>query len=277
MTVSSPPPTAIRPPAPWPGLALAESWHYRAICLVLARRNLMVRYRQTLIGASWSVIQPLLMMSVFTIFFGVLGRIPSGGLPYPIFFLLGLVPWQMVAKILNEGSASVVANAALVTRVWFPRVYFPISVALASLVDLALTGIALAILLIIFGVMPGPAIVVVPVLIAIGWMAALGVALWLSAINVAYRDVTQLLPFLTQLWMFCSPIIYPASLIPEPFRPLYFLNPIALVVTGFRWAVGSSEAPPAEAWLLGSLVAVALLVSGYLFFRRREGTFSDVI
>jgi len=269
--------TAIHPPRPWPGLALREAWHYRAICLVLAKRNLMVRYRQTVIGASWSILQPLLMMTVFTVFFGLLGRIPSGGLPYPIFFFLGLLPWQMVAKILNEGSASVVANSALVTRVWFPRVYFPVSVALASLVDLALTGVALAVLLFVFHVVPGPAIVVLPALIAIGWMTGLGVALWLSAINVAYRDVTQLLPFLTQLWMFCSPIIYPATLIPEPFRPLYYLNPIALVVTGFRWAIGGTEPPPASAWVVGSVMAVVVLVSGYLFFRRREGTFSDVI
>jgi lipopolysaccharide transport system permease protein len=269
--------TIIRPPARWPGLGLAELSRYRAICLVLAKRNLMVRYRQTLIGASWSVLQPILLMTVFTVFFGLLGRIPSGNLPYPVFFFLGLLPWQMVAKIVNEGSASVVSNAGLVTRVYFPRAYFPTSVALASLVDFALASVALVILLVIFGVVPGPAVIVLPVLIAIAWMAGLGVAYWLSAINVAYRDVTQLLPFLTQLWMFSSPIIYPASLIPEPYHTLYFLNPVALVVSGFRWAIGGAEAPPMEAWILGSTMAVALLISGYIFFRQRERTFSDLI
>ncbi len=269
--------TIIRPPGRWPGLGLAEFWRYRRICFVLAKRNLMVRYRQTLIGAGWSVLQPIMLMAVFTIFFGLLARIPSQGLPFPVFYFLGLLPWQMVAKILTEGSTSVVANAALVTRVYFPRAYFPTAVALSSLVDLALASVALVILLLIFGILPGPGMVVLPVLIAIAWMAALGVAYWLSAINVAYRDITQLLPFLAQLWMFGSPIIYPATLVPEPYQSLYFLNPIALVVSGFRWAIGGTEAPSPEAWLLGSLMAVVLLISGYLFFRHRERTFSDLI
>lgn len=269
--------TVIRAPERWPGLGLAELWHYGRICLVLAKRNLMVRYRQTVVGAGWSVLQPILLMAVFTVFFGLLGRIPSGGLPYPVFFFLGLLPWQMVAKVVNEGSASVVANAALVTRVYFPRAYFPTSVALASLVDLALASVALVILLVIYGIVPGPTIVVVPVLVAIAWVTGLGVAYWLSAINVAYRDVTQLLPFLTQLWMFSSPIIYPASLIPEPYQPFYFLNPIALVVSGFRWAVAGAEPPSLEAWIVGTGMAVLLLISGYVFFRHRERTFADVI
>ncbi|MDP8904244.1 MAG: ABC transporter permease [Chloroflexota bacterium] len=269
--------TIIRPSGRWPGLGLAEFWGLRRICLVLARRDLMVRYRQTLIGSAWAIVQPVLLMIVFSIFFGLLGRLPSAGLPYPVFFLLGLVPWQMVAKILNQGSASVTANAALVTRVYFPRTYFPVSVALASLVDLALASIALAVILLAFGVMPGVAIVVLPIFVAIAWMTALGVAFWLSAINVTYRDIVQLLPFLTQVWMFSSPIIYPATLVPAPYHVIYFLNPLALVVSGFRWAIGGAPAPPAEAWLLGSVVSAAVLASGYIFFRRREATFADVL
>ena len=237
----------------------------------------MVRYRQTVVGAAWSVLQPLVLMVVFTIFFGLLSRIPSGGLPYPVFFFLGLLPWQLVAKIVNEGSASVVANAALVTRVYFPRAYFPASVAIASLADMALASTALAVLLFAFSVPVGPLIVTVPVFVAVAWVSSLGVAYWLSAINVAYRDVTQMLPFLTQMWMFVSPIIYPASIVPPQYTLLYYLNPVALVVTGFRWAIGGDVAPPPEAWILGISVAIGLFVSGYLFFRHRERTFSDLV
>jgi homopolymeric O-antigen transport system permease protein len=270
-------PQVIRAPGRWPGLGLREMWRYRSICLVLARRNLKVRYRQTLIGATWSVLQPIALMAVFTIFFGLLARVPTDGLPFAVFFYLGLMPWQMVAKILNEGTTSVISNSGLVTRVYFPRTYFPISVALASLVDLLLAGIALVILLVIFRVVPGLAVVALPVLVGVAWMSALGVTLWLSALNVAYRDVTQMLPFLIQLWMFGSPIIYPSSLIPESFRLLYFLNPIALVVEGFRWAIAHAPAPPLEAWVAGGGVAILLLVSGFLVFRRREPYFADII
>jgi lipopolysaccharide transport system permease protein len=249
----------------------------RSISVVLAKRNLMVRYRQTAIGAGWALLQPLLLMGLFTIFFGLLGRLPSGGLPYPIFYLLGLVPWQMVSKILTEGSTSIVANGALVTRVYLPRAYFPASVALASLVDLSVGMVALTVLLLLFNVIPGPNVVFALPLVAVAWISGLGVAYWLSALNVAYRDIAQLLPFLAQLWMFSSPIIYPSTLIPEAFRAIYFLNPIALVVTGFRWAIGGAAAPPPEAWPLGIGVAILILISGYIFFRTRERTFSDVI
>ncbi len=269
--------TIIRPPGRWPGLGLTEVWRYRSICLVLARRNLMVRYRQTLIGAGWVIIQPVLLMIVFTVFFGLLARVPTDGLPFPVFFFLGLLPWQMVAKILSEGSTSVVANSTLVTRVYLPRVYFPTSVAMASLVDLAFGFVALAILLALFGIIPGAAIMVAPVLIAIALVAGLGVAYWLSALHVAYRDVGQLLPFLVQVWMFSSPIIYPSSIIPEPYRALYYLNPMALIVEGFRWGFAGAAPPPIQAWALGTGMAATLLVTGYLFFRHRERTFSDLV
>lgn len=269
--------TVIRPAGRWQGWGLRELWTHRRICLVLARRNLMVRYRQTVVGAGWAIIQPTLLMLAFTVFFGFLGRIPSDGLPYPVFFLLGLVPWQMVAKIVNEGSTSIVANGALVTRVYLPRVYFPTSVAFASLVDLGLVSLVLVGVLALYGVVPGVTVVVAPLIVLVGWVTALGVAYWLSALNVAYRDITQMLPFLTQIWMFATPIIYPASLVPEQFRALYFLNPMAFVVTAFRWAVGGIDFPPIEAVILGPVVAVLLLVSGYAFFRHRERTFADLI
>lgn len=277
MTAEQPKRTMIRPASGWPGFALREFWDLRAICLVLAKRNLMVRYRQTLVGAGWSLIQPILLMLAFTVFFGILGRVPSEGLPYPLFFFLGLVPWQMVAKILNEGSGSIVANNTLVTRVYLPRVYFPTSVALASLVDFTLAATVLGLLLVAFGVMPDPTVILLPLFIAVAWITGLGAAYWLSALNVAYRDITLLVPFLTQMGMFVSPIIYPASLIPEPFDVVYFLNPMAFVVTGFRWSIAGATPPPPEAWLVAPIVAIALLISGYVFFRYRERTFSDLV
>ncbi|HYI22383.1 MAG TPA: ABC transporter permease [Candidatus Limnocylindrales bacterium] len=268
--------TLIRPPRRWPGLDLGELWRYRAICLVLARRNLMVRYRQTLVGAAWALLQPVSLMLVFTVFFGALARVPSEGIPYPVFFLSGLVVWQMVSKILNEGSTSVVANATLVGRVYFPRAYFPISVAIASLADLLFGLVALAAVLIFYGIAP-TSLLLIPPLLAIAWLAALGVSLSLSAINTTYRDVTQLLPFLAQLWMFISPVIYPSTLVPEPIRWLYFLNPVALSIEGFRHAVAGTPAPDAAAWLVSTLSTAFLLIVGYLVFRHREPTFADVV
>jgi lipopolysaccharide transport system permease protein len=216
-------------------------------------------------------------MIVFTVFFGILGRMPSGGLPYPVFFLLGLIPWHMVSKILNQGSTSVVGNATLVTRVYFPRVYLPTSIALASLVDFMLAASVLVLFLLLFRITPQVEAVLVPAFLLVAWITALGAAYWLSAINVLYRDVTQMLPFLSQLWMFSSPIIYPATLVPEPYQPLYYLNPLALVVTGFRWTIGGLPPPPVLAWVLGVSVAVGLLASGYIAFRRLEHRFADVI
>ena len=269
--------TVIEPPKAWPGLALNELWRFRSICFVLVRRNLKVRYRQTIVGAAWAILQPTLLMALFTVFFGVLGRMPAGDIPYPVFFLLGLLPFQMVSKILSEGSSSVVANSALVTRVYFPRAYFPLSVAIASVVDFALASTVLAVLMIVLHIVPSPMIVLTPLFVAIAWSAALGVAFWLSALNVSYRDITQLLPFLAQLWMFSSPIMYPVAIVPEKFQAIYFLNPVAVVVTGFRWAVAGAPPPPTEAWVLGIVTSLILLMTGYVFFRRREATFADTI
>lgn len=270
-------PTIIRPPGRWPGLGLAEAWRQRSICLVLAKRNLKARYRQTVLGAGWAVLQPLMLMLVFTVFFGLLVRLPSDGVPYPVFFLTGLAVWQVAAKVVAEGSPSVVANAALVSRVYFPRIYFPTSIAIASLVDLTFNALALAVLVVAFGFVPAWPLLVVPVLIAITYATSLGVAFWLSAINVAFRDVAVLLAFVIQLWFFTTPIIYPASIVPPPYEFLYYLNPMALVVTALRWAVLGTPAPPAEAWPLGAGLAALLLVTGYIFFRKREPTFTDAI
>ena len=237
----------------------------------------MARYRQTIVGAAWTVIQPIALMLAFTTFFGLLARLPSGNLPYAVFFYLGLWPFQMSSKILTEGTTSVVSNAALVTRVYFPRIFLPTSVAFASLLDLALASVALVILLAVHGIVPGPQLIAVPMFIEIAWIGTLGVAYWLSALNVTYRDITQLLPFLAQIWLFSSPIIYSAGLIPNEFRALYFLNPLAVVIEGMRWAVGGEPPPSPSDWLLGTSSAALLFVSGYLLFRKREPTFSDTV
>ena len=269
--------TVIRPPARWPTLGLHELWRYRSICMVLVRRSLMVRYRQTVVGATWAMLQPLLLMVVFTIFFGALVNVKSEGIPYAVFVMIGLTIWQVVGKVLNEASLSVVANGGLVNRIYFPRAYFPIASALGSLVDLAFGLLALAVLLIIFQIVPGWLIVFLPLLIIIALAAVTGVSFWLSALNVTYRDVAQLLPFLTQLWMFTSPIIYAGSIIPAQFRPLYWLNPMAITVDGLRWAVAGTAAPPIEEWIEGIVVAGVLLCTGYIFFLQREPGFSDTV
>jgi lipopolysaccharide transport system permease protein len=276
-TALSTQPTVIEPPSGWPGFGLTEAWRFRSICFVLARRSLKVRYRQTAIGAVWAVLTPLALMAIFTIFFGVLARLPSDGVPFPVFFFSALSVWQVMAKVLNEGTGSVVANSALVNRVYFPRVYFPLSVALASLVDLMFNLLALGVLLLLFGRVPGLAIVVTPILIAIAYVTCLGVVLWLSALNVAYRDVAVLLPLIVQSWFFITPVIYTASIVPAHWHWLYYMNPMALVVTGMRWALLRTPAPPPEAWPLAIVVGAAVFLSGYVFFRRRESNFSDVV
>jgi lipopolysaccharide transport system permease protein len=267
----------ICPPSRWPGLALAETWRLRRVLFVLAQRVLRVRYRNTVIGAGWALIQPIMLMIALSIFFGLLARIPSEGVPYPVFIYTGLIVWQVTMKLLAEGGNSLLANASLVTRIYFPRAYFPGAVALSTMVDLIFTGTALALLMAWFGIIPGPAIVAVPVVLAITYTASLGLALWFSALNVYYRDVAVLLPFIIQVGFFLSPIIYSASLVPEEFRVFYFLNPMAVAITGMRGSLLGTPMPPFEGWIAGSAVAVLLLVSGYVFFRRREGTFADVI
>ena len=200
-------------------------------------------------------------MAVFTVFFGILGKFGSEGVPYPVFVYTGLLIWQVVDKILTEGANSLISNAQVVRKIYFPRAYFPIAVALSSLVDLVFGLLALAVLLLIYRIVPGAQILLLPIPVAIGLMAALGAAFWLSALNVSYRDIGHLLPFLAQLWMFLTPIIYPSSIVPELYRPLLYLNPLTVAVDGVRWAlIGTSAPPPPEAWVMGTIVALLLLV-----------------
>jgi lipopolysaccharide transport system permease protein len=270
-------PLVIKPVRGWPGLDLRETWRLRSLCVVLAKRLLKVRYRQTVIGVGWAVGQPMLMMIMFAVVFGALANVPTEGIPFPVFYFSGLVVWSVVSKILLEGSTSIIANPALIDRVYFPRVYLPASVALSTLVDLACNGVALAVMMVLFGVTPTVGLLTLPLLMVIAYAMSLGAALFLGALNVAYRDVNVLLPVLVQLWFFATPIIYPASIVPPEWETLYYLNPMALVVTGLRWAVAGTPPPPPEAWPLGLIVALLTLVGGYVFFRRRQATFADIL
>jgi len=269
--------SVIRPTATWPGLDLRETWRFRSLCLVLAKRLLKVRYRQTVMGIGWAVGQPLMLMVMFSVVFGVLARLPTEGVPFPVFYFAGLAVWQVAAKMLSEGSQSIVANSSLVDRVYFPRVYLPVAVGLASMVDLAANLVALGVMVVLYQVTPTIGLALMPLLIAVAYAACLGLTLLLSALNVAYRDVTVLLPVLIQLWFFASPVIYPASIVPPEMQPFYYLNPMALVVTGMRWAVAGTHPPPPEAWPISIGVAVLMLAVGYVFFRRRQGTFADLV
>jgi lipopolysaccharide transport system permease protein len=274
---SSAAPVTIEPTGRGQGLGLGELWRYRSIALVLAKRNLKARYRQTLVGIAWVLLQPLILMIVFSIFFSLIARADRYGLPYPVFFLCGLVIWLPTVKTLNEGTISIVANIQLVTRIYLPRAFLPLSVAISTLVDLAFTFVALMLILLRFGYLPTLTALAMPIFILVAYVAVIGLTFWLSALNTTYRDVQVMLPFLAQVWFFSSPLLYPAEVIPAEFQPLYYLNPMALAMTGSRWALAGSPAPPDFGWILGITSSLVILASGYLFFHRRETTFSDVL
>lgn len=277
MTGSVPPATTIRPPGGWAGWGLGEMWRTRSIAHVLARRSLMVRYRQTAVGAAWVILQPVLMMAVFTVFLGIFAGVGSEGIPYPVFVYTALLLWGAVSKTVAEGTGSLVANAGLLRELWFPRVHCPVSIVLASLVDLLVACVPLAILLLLSGIVPGPALLAAPLFLALAYAAALGVTLWLSALNVAWRDVGHLLPFLLQVWFFTSPVVYPSSIVPADLRVLLGLNPLVGAIDGLRWSVLGAPPPDPAVLLAGVLVAGTALVSGYAFFRLREPGFADLV
>jgi len=257
--------------------ALRELWEYRELLFFLAWRDVQLRYKQTALGVAWAVLQPLLTMVVFSLVFGRLAGLPSEGLPYPVFVFCALVPWQLFAYALVSASNSLVANERLVTKVYFSRLVVPIGSVLAGVVDFAFSFLILVLLMAFYGLRPGPMIVAAPVFAALGLLAALAVGIGLSALNVWFRDVRYTVPFLTQLWLFATPIAYPASLVPERWRPWLGLNPMSGVVEGFRWAMLGG--PPPEAALLGvtSLVILAALAASLWAFIHVERRFADVI
>lgn len=267
----------IRPSHGWASLGLKELWDYRELLYFLIWRDIKVRYKQTVLGAAWAIIQPVFMMVVFSLFFGRLAKVPSDGIPYPVFTYCALLPWQLFAHALAESSNSLVANERLITKVYFPRLVVPISAVLAGLVDFAIAFIVLLGMMAYYGIFPGIAIFTLPFFILLAVMTALGVGLWLSALNVQYRDVRYTLTFLTQLWLFATPVAYPSSLVPEPWRAIYGLNPMAGVVEGFRWALLGKSDKPGTLLVVSVIAVILILIGGLYYFRRMEETFADLV
>ncbi len=255
---------------------LCEVWEYRELLFFLTWRDVRVRYKQTALGAAWAVLQPLLTMLVFSVFFGALARVPSDSLPYPVFAYCGLLPWQLFAFALTASAQSLTANERLVTKVYFPRLILPLSAVLAGLVDFAVAFTLLAPLMAYYGVRPGAALVTLPLFILLAVATAVAAGLGLGALNVRFRDVRYALPFLTQFWLFATPIAYPASLVPERYRWLMGLNPMAGVVEGFRWALLGAPAPGPLVLVSASVVVLGLGL-GLVYFLRVERSFADVI
>lgn len=259
------------------GRELREVWNFRELLYFLAWRDLKVRYKQTILGAAWAILQPFLTMVVFSVFFGHLGKMPSDGIPYPVFAYCGLLPWALFAHALNESGNSLINNRGLITKVYFPRLIIPLAPLLVGLVDFGLASGVLVGMMAFYGVAPGTAALTAPFFVILALLTALSVGLWLSALNVRYRDVRYTVPFLTQLWLFVTPVVYPASLLPEPWRPALGLNPMSGVVEGFRWALLGRAGAPGQLLVISVAVVVVLLVGGLWYFARTAKTFADVV
>jgi homopolymeric O-antigen transport system permease protein len=268
----------IQPSRGWASLHLRELWEYRELLYFLTWRDIKVRYKQTILGAAWAIIQPFMTMIVFSLFFGRLAQIPSDGIPYPIFSYAALLPWTFFASGLTNSSNSLVGNANLIQKVYFPRLVVPVSAVLGGLPDFALAFLVLIGMMIFYGIAPTAASILwLPVFLLLALVTSLGVGLWLSALNVEYRDIRYVVPFLVQFWLFATPVSYPSSLLGEPWRTLYGLNPMVGVVEGFRWALLGSGSPPGPMVAVSALAAIVILVSGAFYFRRMEKTFADVV
>lgn len=271
------PAVVIAPTRGWASLRLHELWEYRELLYFLVWRDIKVRYKQTILGAAWAIIQPFFTMVVFSIFFGNLAKVPSDGLPYPIFAYTALLPWQLFAYSLAESSNSLVSNQSLITKVYFSRLVIPLSAVFAGLMDFAIAFGVLLLMLLYFRIVPTIAVLTLPLFLLLAIATALGVGLWLSALNVQYRDVRYTIPFLTQFWLFATPIAYPSSLISAEWRILYGLNPMAGVVEGFRWALLGATNPSFPMLMVSTIVVVVLLTSGLYYFRRMERSFADIV
>src|SRR6185503_7643156 len=254
----------ISPPSRWTSLEFRELWEYRELLYFLTWRDIKVRYKQTALGAAWAVIQPFFLMVVFSLFFGKLAGVPSDGIPYPVFSFCGLLPWQLFANSLTQSSNSLVGSQNLITKVYFPRLVVPLSAVLGGLVDFAIAFVILLGMLFYYGIMPGWQIVALPGLVVLAVLTALAVGLWLSALNVQYRDVRYTINFLVQFWLFATPVAYPSSIVPEKWRVVYGLNPMVGVVDGFRWCLLAKRESPSVLVLVSALV-VSVLLTGGLF------------
>ncbi|HEY4381887.1 MAG TPA: ABC transporter permease [Acidobacteriaceae bacterium] len=269
--------TIIVPSRGWVPLNLDELWDYRELLYFLTWREIKVRYKQTVLGAGWAIIQPLFTMLIFSLFFGKLAKVPSDRIPYPLFALAGLVPWMFFANGLSQSATSLVTSSNLISKVYFPRLAIPLAAVLSGAVDFAISFVLLIGMMALYHQAPPLRCVYLPLFFLLAFVTALGVGLWLSALNVEYRDVRYTIPFLTQFWLFATPIAYPSSLLHEPWRTIYALNPMVGVVEGFRWALIGADTAPGPMVDASSVAAVLILVAGAFYFRKMEKTFADVV
>ena len=275
----------LRPSSGWSALNLRDLWFYRELIYFLTLRDIKVRYKQTALGAAWAIIQPFFTMVVFTIFFGKLAKVPTDNIPGPLFFYTGLLPWGMFTKALSDAGRSMVTNRSMITKVYFPRLVIPIASVLGGLVDFAIAFVVLLGMIAYYNnfsggayqVTPTTTALTLPLFLLLAVITALGVGLWLSALNVIYRDIGYILPFLTQFWLFITPIAYPSSLIPQKWQLVYGLNPMTGVVEGFRWALLNAGTAPGPMLAVSTVIALLILISGLFYFRRMERTFADMV
>jgi len=267
--------TLIKPTNGWAALNLRDLWLYRELIFFMTWRDLKVRYKQTLLGVGWAILQPFMTMIVFSIFFGSLAQVPSDGVPYPIFTYAALIPWTLFSKALQDASRSLVANSHMITKVYFPRMILPISSVLAGVVDFLIAFLVLLGMMLYFNITPTANAWTLPLFLVLAVITAIAVGLWLSALNVLYRDINYILPFLTQFWMYLTPIAYPSSMVPEKWQAIYALNPMTGVVEGFRWALLGTGQPPGLMTFVSAGVAIILLISGMFYFKRMERLFAD--
>jgi lipopolysaccharide transport system permease protein len=267
----------ITPPCRWWAIPLGELWSYRELLYFFVWRDIKIRYKQTAIGAAWAVLQPFLTMLVFSFFFGKLAHIPSDGLPYPIFYYSALLPWMYFAAALQNATNTIVENQRLITKVYFPRLALPLSAVLSGLVDFGVSFLMFLAMMVYYGIRPGAAVLWLPAFLLLAILTALGVGLWLSALNAIYRDVRYVLPFLVQFWMFASPVVYASSLVPVKWRWLYGLNPMAGVIEGFRWSLTGRGDPPGRMFAVSVGVVIVVLLSGIGYFQKMETTVADVV
>ncbi len=273
---ASVPTLVIRPPRKWVPVDLHELWAYRELLAAFTMRDVKLRYKQTGLGIAWALLQPLLTMVIFTIFFGGLAKIPSNGVPYPLFVLAALLPWTLFAEGLTRSTNTMVTNSTIMTKVYFPRLIMPLSSVISPLVDFAVSFIVLLAMMVYYGYAPTVNIVFLPLFLLLALATSLGVGLWLSALNVKYRDFQYTVPFLIQIWMFASPVVYASSIVPESLRVWYGLNPMTGVIEGFRWALLGNGTPSAMV-LVSVVMVLIILISGMFYFRRMEQYYADIV
>jgi lipopolysaccharide transport system permease protein len=271
------PATRIQPSKGWIGLGLRDLWKYRELLYFFVWRDLRVRYKQTAFGAAWAIIQPFLTMLVFSLFFGRLAGVPSDGLPYPVFAFAALVPWTYFANVVIRAANTVVDQSSMISKVYFPRLLLPATPLVGELLDLGIGLLVLGGVMLFYGLVPPVQVVLLPLFLLLAVAAALAVGIWLASLNALYRDVRYVVPFLVQLWLFATPVVYPSSLVPDPWRVLYGLNPMAGVIEGFRWSLLGAGQPPGPFVAVSVAVVAALLAGGLAYFRRTERVFADVV